>query len=126
MEVAMVRLDGANARIVPQRGENDLLRACSAHTHELHASAQQWDRLGAQNLQPVRARKFATERLRLVLVKKDKELTRNGEGQRQTARHALAAMGKRFKIARAIGNVRKRNRLKLSRPFDRTRITAAT
>jgi hypothetical protein len=109
MEIAMVRLDGANARIAPQRRENELLRACSAHAHEFCASTQQWNRLGSQDFQAVRLRKFATKRLRLVLVKEYKQLTRNGEGQRQTGRHALEAMGKRCEVVRASGNVRKRN-----------------
>jgi hypothetical protein len=61
----------------------------------------------------------------LVLVKEYKQLTRNGEGQSQTGRHALEAMGKRCEVARASGNVRKRNMLRLSRPFDRARITPA-
>jgi hypothetical protein len=60
----------------------------------------------------------------LVLVEEYKQLTRNGEGQRQTCRHALDAMGKRCEVARASGNVRKRNMLRLARLFDRTRITA--
>jgi hypothetical protein len=125
MEIALVRLDGTNARVAPQRSVNDLLRAPSTHAHEFCAGTQQWNRLGAQNFQPIRPRKLSSERLRLVLVKEDKQLTRNGEGQCQAVRHALAAMGKRSEVARAIGNVRKMNMFRPSRPFGRARITVA-